>query len=57
MRYGYGFDWTYLVFILPAVLISLWAQLKVNSAFSNYSKVRTMRGLTGAQTAEYILRA
>ena len=57
MRYGYGFDWTYLVFILPAVLISLWAQIKVNHAFSNYSKVRTLRGLTGAQTAEYILRA
>ena len=56
MYYGYGFDWTYLVFILPALLISMWAQLKVSSSFSKYSKVRNMRGLTGAQTAEYILR-
>ena len=56
MYYGYGFDWTYLVFIVPALLISLWAQFKVSSSFSKYSKVRNMRGLTGAQTAEYILR-
>lgn len=57
MYYGYGFDWTYLVFILPAVLISLWAQFKVNSAFSKYAQIRNQRGLTGAQTAEYILRS
>ena len=56
MYYGYGFDWTYLVFIVPALLISLWAQFKVSS-FSKYSKVRNMRGLTGAQTSEYILRS
>ncbi len=56
MYYGYGFDWTYLVFIVPALLISMWAQFKVSSSFSKYSKVRNMRGLTGAQTAEYILR-
>ncbi len=57
MYYGYGFDWTYLVFIVPALLISLWAQFKVSSSFSKYSKVRNMRGLTGAQTSEYILRS
>lgn len=57
MYYGYGFDWTYLVFIVPALLISMWAQFKVSSSFSKYSKVRNMRGLTGAQTSEYILRS
>lgn len=51
------YDLSYLVLVVPALLISLWAQFKVNSAFSNYSKVRTMRGLTGAQASEYILRA
>ena len=40
------YDLSYLVLVVPALLISLWAQFKVNSAFSNYSKVRTMRGLT-----------
>lgn len=56
MRYAYGFDWTYLVFIVPAMLVALWAQIHVNSSFSKYSRVRNMRGLTGAQTSEYILR-
>lgn len=56
MYYGYGFDWTYLVFIVPALLISAWAQIRVSSAFSKYSNVRCMRGLTGAQASEYILR-
>ena len=51
------FDWTYLLFVVPALLISVWAQFKVSSAFSNYSKVLTSRGLTGAQASEYILRA
>jgi len=35
----------------------MWAQFKVSSSFSKYSKVRNMRGLTGAQTSEYILRS
>ena len=53
--YYYGIDMTYLVLVLPAVLFSLWAQMKVNSTFSRYSKVRSLRGLTGAQAARYIL--
>ena len=53
--YYYGIDMTYLVLVLPAFLFSLWAQMKVNSTFSRYSKVRSLRGLTGAQAARYIL--
>jgi Zn-dependent membrane protease YugP len=53
--YGYGFDSTYLWCILPAVLISLWAQWRVNSAFKKYESVFSRRGLTGAQIAEKIL--
>ncbi|MBQ8145039.1 MAG: zinc metallopeptidase [Oscillospiraceae bacterium] len=56
MYYGYGIDWTYIVFIIPAMLISIWAQFKVSSAYSKYSKVLNARGLTGAQASEYILR-
>ena len=32
--YYYGFDMTYLVLVLPAILIALFAQIKVKSAFS-----------------------
>ena len=55
MRF-YGFDWTYLVFILPCVLLSLFCQIRVSSAFSKYSQVPNSRRMTGAQAAEYVLR-
>ena len=43
----------YLLFILPALLLSLWASFRTKSAFKKYSKVRTMRGLTrGADRAQ-----
>lgn len=58
MRYGYGFyfDPTYVLIIIAAV-ITLIAQMRVNSAFSKYSSVSSMSGLTGAQAAERILQA
>lgn len=54
-HYFYGFDWTYILFILPCFILSLVCQIKVNSNFSKYGKVRNMRGMTGAQAAEYVL--
>lgn len=55
--YGYGFDWTYLVLVLPCVLLSLWASSNVNSTFRRYSKQLSMRHLTGAQAAQRVLSA
>ena len=55
--YYYGFDMTYLVLVLPAILIALFAQIKVKSAFSKYSKQVTKSGLTGKDAAERILAA
>lgn len=51
----YGFDWSYLVLVLPAALLAMWAQMKVKSTFGRYSGVRSGRGLTGAQAARQIL--
>jgi Zn-dependent membrane protease YugP len=45
----------YLLFIAPGVLLSLLASWMVKSAFSRYSQVPTMNGLTGAQAAERML--
>lgn len=56
MPFFYGFDWTYLVFILPCIIISLICQANVSSAFSKYSKISNSRGMTGAQAAEFVLR-
>lgn len=43
----YGFDWTYVVFILPCVIISLICQINVSSTFSKYSQMRNSRNMTG----------
>jgi uncharacterized protein len=50
-------DPTYFVFILPALALSLWASWRTRCAFKKYSRVRTARGLTGAQAAQEMLRA
>lgn len=52
----YRFDWTYVVFVLPCVIISLICQINVSSTFSKYSKIRNSRNMTGAQAADFVLR-
>jgi uncharacterized protein len=49
---GYGL---YILFSLPALLLGLWAQYKVKSAFQKYSKIRSSLGLTGSQVARRLL--
>ena len=49
---GYGL---YLLFSLPALLLGLWAQMKVQGAFRKYSRVRTYTGLSGADVARRML--
>ncbi len=55
--YYYGFDWTYLVFVLPCVILSLWASSNVNSTFRKYSTQYSYRKLTGAEAAQRVLSA
>jgi uncharacterized protein len=51
------FDPTYLLFVAPAFLLSLWASWRTKSAFNKYSRVRTLSGITGAQAAQRLLRS
>ena len=55
MPYFYGFDWTYLVLVLPCVILSLWASSNVNNTFKKYSGQFSLRRLTGAQAAQRVL--
>ena len=55
--YGYGFDWTYLIIVLPCMILSMWASSSVNSTFNKYSKINSMRHLTGAEAAQRVLSA
>ena len=48
--YFWGIDWTYIL------VISLLVQFNMNRTFQKYSRIRGASGLTGAQTAEQILR-
>lgn len=50
------FDYWYLVLVVPALLVSVWAQFKVKSTFSKYSSKRVASGMTGADASRYIQR-
>ncbi len=55
MPYYYGFDTTYIILVLPAVLFALWAQFNVNFTFNKYRKINS--GMTGYESAKAILDA
>ena len=49
------FDPVYLIFLLPGVLLALWASLKTRTAFEHYSQVPCASGMSGAQAAARLL--
>ena len=51
------FDWTYLVLIVPCLILSLLASSSVNSTFRRYSQIQNRRRLTGADAAQRVLSA
>ena len=57
MPYFYGFDYYYIVLVLPCIFFAMWAQFKVNSTFKKYSKVPSSSGYTGMDAARRILDA
>ncbi len=52
---GYGIDIYYLLLVVPAFVLALWAQIKVKGTYKKMSAVRNSRGLTGAQAASRVL--
>ncbi len=55
--YYFYYNPTFFCFFMLALILGIVAQAAVKSKFNKYSKVRTMRGLTGAQAAREILDA
>lgn len=43
--------------MIPPLVVMIWAQSKVSSAYRKYSKVRNSQGITGAEAAQKLLRA
>jgi len=46
------FNISYMIYMLPALILSLIAQFYVNSRYAHWSKVRNRAGLTGVQVAQ-----
>ena len=55
--YYYGFDWTYIVIVIPCIILSLWASSSVKSTFRRYSQQISSRHITGAEAARRVLQA
>ena len=50
-------DYTYVIYVLPAVLLSLLAQAMVKSRFAKFNRVLSERNISGAQAAALLLRS
>ena len=49
------YDWTYLL-IIPGMLLGIWAQMKVKSAYTEYSRISTRLGRPAASVVDDLLR-
>lgn len=54
--YFYGIDYTYLIYVMPALILSIIAQALVKGRFSRFDKVSSNKGITGAQAAALLLK-
>ena len=50
-------DWTYIILVMPALILSMWASSNVNHTYEKYSRQYNLRGLTGAEAARRVLDA
>ena len=48
------FDST-MIILIPAIILTLYAQYKVQTAYSEYSKISAKNGLSGREVAEELL--
>ena len=54
----YFFDPMYLIFVmLPGLVLGMWAQARVKSAYARASKIRPATGMSGAEAAEQIMQS
>ena len=49
-------DWSYIILVMPFVILSMLASAKVNSSFKKYLEVYSRRGLTAAEAARKVLQ-
>jgi hypothetical protein len=54
---GFGFDFTYLLFMIPGFALAMWARYKVKSTYAKYAQVPTTTHVTGQEAAQRIIRS
>lgn len=52
----FWYDWT-MIILIPGIIVAIWAQTRVSSAFNQYSRILSQSGYTAAQAARGILDA
>jgi Zn-dependent membrane protease YugP len=55
--YGFGFGSNWLLLVGLPLIIGLWAQFRVSSAFKKWGEIRATSNVTGAEAAREILAA
>ena len=50
-------DYTYVIYVLPAIILSMIAQAMVKGRFAKFNKVASKKGITGAQAAAVLMHA
>ncbi len=44
-----------MILLIPAIILAIWAQMRVSSTYSKYSKISSARGATGTEIAKILL--
>src|SRR5437588_4266572 len=55
--YGFGLGSHWLIYVGVPLILGIWAQIRVTSAFRKWGEVRASANVTGAECAQEILRA
>lgn len=53
--YLYYYNWSYVLFMLPCIILTIAVQAKMKSTFKKYSAITNSRGLTGYEAAQRVL--
>ncbi|MHB8792849.1 MAG: zinc metallopeptidase [Thermoleophilia bacterium] len=54
-NFGNPIFFTSMLLLVPGIILSLYAQIKVKSTFKKYSKTKAVSGITGAQASRRLL--
>lgn len=44
-----------IILLIPVMILAIWAQMRVSSTYTKYSKITSAQGLTGERAAKYLL--